>query len=172
MKGIRIAVLTGLLFAANVQASTIFDAFLDGPQEPTLSTATGFGTVVLNDLENMITVDMSWSGLIGGPATAAHIHCCAPPGTNAGVLFPFVIPNVTSGTMTEQTFAITPTQVAELEAGLMYMNIHDATFPGGEIRGQLLAATPEPYTVGFIGTVLVAMAGLQFIRRRRAAKDA
>ena len=166
---IRIAVLAGLLFSSTVQASIIFDATLNGAQEPDASTATGFGTVVLNDLQNMITVDMSWAGLIGGPATAAHIHCCAPPGVNAGVLFPFSgVPNVVSGSIPEQTFAITPTEVAELEAGLMYMNIHNATFPAGEIRGQLLE-TPEPSSVGSIVVALVAMAGLQFVRRRRTA---
>ena len=37
----------------------------------------------------------------------------------------------------------TPAQVADLFAGLYYVNIHSNVFPGGEIRGQLAAdATP------------------------------
>jgi hypothetical protein len=64
-------------------------------------------------------------------------------------------------------FAITAAQVASLEAGLMYMNIHDAEFPGGEIRGQLLAATPEPSSIGLIGLGLVGL-GIIAKRRQRA----
>jgi len=145
-----------LFFAQVVRADSVFTAMLNGAQEPTTSTATGFGTVILNATQTMITVDESFSGLIGGPATASHIHCCAAPGANGPVLFPFAgVPNATSGTIPEQTFAITPAEVAELEAGLMYMNIHDAVFPGGEIRGQIVAATtPEP------GSLLLLALGL------------
>jgi hypothetical protein len=67
----------------------------------------------------------------------SHIHCCAPSGSNAAVLFPFTgVPNATSGSIPEQTFAITPAQAAQLEAGMMYFNVHDAEFPDGEIRGH------------------------------------
>lgn len=166
MKRIAAPLVALALFAAGAQASTLFVASLDGPQEPSASPATGFGTVLLNDTQDQITVDLSWTGLVGGPVTAAHIHCCAPPGTNAGVLFPFSgVPNATSGTIPEQMFSITPSQVAELEAGLMYMNIHNQEFPGGEIRGQLLAPTPEPAPIAWIGPALAL--GLALIARRR-----
>jgi hypothetical protein len=159
-------VLLALLLSARLHASTLFVANLDGAQEPDASTATGFGTVLLNDAMNQITVDLSFTGLIGGPATAAHIHCCALPGTNAGVLFPFSgVPSATSGSIPEQFFAITPLEVSELEAGVMYMNVHDATFPGGEIRGQLALATPEPASVAWICPALAI--GLAVVSRRR-----
>jgi hypothetical protein len=167
---IRLGFVACGLIAFNLSASTLFEANLDGAQEPTASTATGFGTVVLNNAQDMITVDLSWTGLVGGPATAAHIHCCALPGVNAGVLFPFVIPNVTSGSMVEQTFAITPSQVSELEGGLMYMNIHNATFPGGEIRGQLDPVAPEPASTGLIGFGFAALSGLGVAARRRRTR--
>ena len=145
-----------LLLPLRLRADSIFTATLNGAQDSVATTATGFGMVILNTAQTMITVDESWVGLIGGPAIASHIHCCAPPGTNAGVLFPFAgVPNVTSGSIPEQTFAITPTQVAELEAGLMYFNVHDAEFPGGEIRGQILAATPEPATSALLALGLL-----------------
>jgi hypothetical protein len=163
---VLLPVLLALLVAPNMQASMLFVANLDGAQEPDASTATGFGTVLLNDAMNQITVDLSWTGLVGGPATAAHIHCCAPPGINAGVLFPFSgVPAATSGSIPEQFFAITPSEVAQLEAGDMYMNVHDAEFPGGEIRGQLTAATPEPDSVAWICPVLTI--GLAVVSRRR-----
>jgi hypothetical protein len=155
-----------LLLPLSLRADTIFTAKLTGAQEPTASTATGFGKVLLNAAQDMITVDLSWVGLIGGPATVAHIHCCAPPGTNAGVLFPFAgVPNTTSGSIPEQTFAITPIQVTELEAGLMYFNIHDAQFPGGEIRGQILAA-PEPASLALLAFGLL-FATLYVAKARR-----
>jgi hypothetical protein len=55
------------------------------------------------------------------------------------VIFPFGgVPAVTSGSIPEQSFAITAQQVSWLFAGFLYMNVHDNTFGGGEIRGQLL----------------------------------
>src|SRR5215475_7865335 len=130
-------------FAAFPQAT--FHALLSGAHEvPTNgATATGFGTVVLSADQSMITVDMSFSGL-SAPATAAHIHGPAGVGTNASVLFPFSgVPSATSGSIPEQQFSITPTQVSYLFSGFLYMNVHDANFQGGEIRGQLLLV-PEP----------------------------
>jgi CHRD domain len=82
----------------------------------------------------------------------SHTHCCAPSGSNAAVLFPFTgVPNVTSGSISEQTLAITPAQAAQLEAGMMNFDVHDAEFPGGGIRGQILpAAIPEPASLGLL----------------------
>jgi hypothetical protein len=103
------------------------------------STATGFGSVVLSTDQSTITVNMSFAGLTA-PATASHIHGPAGPGTNTSVVFPFTgVPAATSGTIPEQSFAITPTQLGYLTNGLLYMNVHNTNFPGGEIRGQLTA---------------------------------
>jgi hypothetical protein len=133
------------LFSVPARATMLFDASLTGAQEvpPTVSPGTGFGTVLLNNALTQITVDLSWSNLTT-PATAATIHGPAAPGTNAPVIFSlFNVPAVTSGATQEETFAITPAQVADLEAGLFYFNVHTSIFPFGEIRGQILAAVPE-----------------------------
>jgi hypothetical protein len=133
------------LLSVPARATMLFDASLTGAQEvpPTASQGTGFGTVLLNNALTQITVDLSWSGLTAA-ATAATIHGPAAPGMNAPVIFSlFSVPAATSGATPEETFAITPAQVADLEAGLFYFNIHTSNFPGGEIRGQILAAVPE-----------------------------
>src|SRR5437899_9537051 len=90
---------------------TTFVANLTGANEvpPVASPGTGFATVVLDPTAQTIQINATFRGLTS-PATAAHIHCCAPLGTNAGVAttvpaFPgFPIPpivppqGVTSGT--------------------------------------------------------------------------
>ena len=152
------------VLAPYAQAGQLFIANLNAAQEvpPHGTAATGFGTVFLNDAMDTITVDLQWTGLTL-PAIAAHIHN-APAGLNGPIIFPLAIPNTTSGIITGQFFAISAAQVAELQAGNMYMNIHDAEFPGGEIRGQLAAATPEPATFALIGAGLI---GLALVRRKR-----
>jgi hypothetical protein len=40
--------------------------------------------------------------------------------------------------------------VAWLFDGYLYMNVHTSTFPGGEIRGQLLLV-PEPGVLSLVG---------------------
>jgi len=161
------AFLAAIAVALPARATLItFTANLTGAQQvpANASTATGFGTVVLDDVADTITVDLSWSGLIGGPATAAHIHGPGAPGVNAAVIFPFSgVPAATSGAIPEQVFSITPAQISDLEAGLYYMNIHDGTFPGGEIRGQLV---PEPGTLALFATGTAVLVAISSVRRR------
>jgi len=163
-------IIVAAFVAASASAQTTFQAFLTGLGETPVnaSPATGFGTVVLNLAQTQITVDENWSGLTA-PATASHIHGPGGIGTNAPVLFPFSgVPAATSGAIPEQTFAITPQEVSWLYAGYLYMNVHTSTFPGGEIRGQLLLV-PEPSTVALVGLGLVAVA--VSLRRRRSPAD-
>jgi hypothetical protein len=144
--------LATVCFVGIASAQSTFEAFLSGLNEvgPNASPASGFGTVVLNAAQTQITVNESWSGLTAA-ATASHIHGPGGAGTNAAVLFPFSgVPAATSGAIPEQTFAITPTQVAYLFSGYLYMNVHTSTFPGGEIRGQLVLI-PEPCSLALLG---------------------
>jgi hypothetical protein len=115
--------------------------------------------------------------LLGGPAVAAHIHCCVPAGVNAPVVLPFLgFPAATSGTFS-QTYdlatslinGITVLQfIAGLEAGNAYLNIHNATFPGGEIRGQITASVPEPSTWAMM---ILGFVGVGFMGYRRSRKS-
>ena len=130
----------------NTYAETGYSADLDGLQEvgPNASPGTGHATVVLNNAQDMIHVHMEFSGL-QGTQTAAHIHGAATAGVNAGVQIGLPV-----GNPIDVDLAITAAQVAMLQGGLMYINVHTTEFPGGEIRGQLSAdPTPvEPATWG------------------------
>ena len=159
-------VLATALSAGVAFAQSTYEAFLTGLGETpaNASPGLGIGTLVLNAAQNQITVDENWSGLLAA-ATASHIHGPGGAGTNGPVLFPFTgVPAATSGSIPEQTFAITPTQVAWLQSGYLYMNVHTSVFPGGEIRGQLLLI-PEPSTAALLG--LGAGATALALRRRK-----
>jgi glucose/arabinose dehydrogenase len=115
---------------------------------PANTTASGFGTFML--VGTQLTYTVSFSGL-SGPASAGHIHGPAPLGANAGVMIPFTVPAATAATVSG-TVALTPTQLAAIVDGQAYVNFHTAAFPGGEIRGQIVAqSTAVPLTAWISG---------------------
>ncbi|MEO5822534.1 MAG: CHRD domain-containing protein [Vicinamibacteraceae bacterium] len=133
-------------FAAPAGAASYFTANLSGTQEVPSngSTASGFGRVTLNDAETQITASVYYSGL-GSNVTIGHLHGPASPGGNAAIVFDLSpTPGVTSGSVVNAVFAVTPTQAANIKAGYYYFNIHTVNFTGGEIRGQ---ATVDPVQI-------------------------
>lgn len=110
-------------------------ATLDGKSEVPATTSSGTGMADIN--YDAATKKLSWkltySGL-SGPATAAHFHGPAEAGKNAGVMVP--IPGAASSPA-EGSATLTDAQASDLLAGKLYVNIHTAANPGGEIRGQV-----------------------------------
>jgi hypothetical protein len=103
---------------------------------PPASNSRGQGTaeVRVDTKTNEVIWLVSYNGLTG-PATAAHIHGPASAGSNAGVVVPFS--GVAGAQSAQGKATITQAQYGDLAAGLYYVNVHTAQYPGGEIRGQL-----------------------------------
>jgi hypothetical protein len=99
---------------------------------PTTGGGSGTATVTLDTATKQVTYNVTYSGL-SGPAAAAHIHCGAAAGANSGVAVAF--PNTASPI--SGTATMTDAQVADLEAGKCYVNVHTAANKGGEVRAQL-----------------------------------
>ncbi|MGB7202850.1 MAG: CHRD domain-containing protein [Pyrinomonadaceae bacterium] len=147
MKKINILafVLVVLAIGSTTARAETFYAYLSSAQEvPTnASAATGYARIVVNESTLTINYTIVFNGLQGAQS-GAHIHAPAAIGANTGVAIGF--PNVggTSGTITGST-AITATQISQIRAHLGYVNVHSATFPGGEIRGQLGIKRPVDF---------------------------
>jgi hypothetical protein len=139
LRPLILGIIALVMVSAGAQAATrVFKATLNGASEvpPTTSTATGSATVRLDTVNRTASWVVTYSGL-SGPAMAGHIHGPAGPGKNAPVVVP-LSGNLASPIRGSKT--LTPAQVASLEAGDYYINIHTAAHPPGEIRGQLMPA--------------------------------
>jgi hypothetical protein len=115
-------------------APTAATMMLTGTQEvpPNPSLASGRSTITVAP-DKLVTGMIVVSGMT---PTMAHIH-----EATKGVNGPVIVPFVRSG---ENTFApapgarLTDAQYASYLAGKLYVNVHSSTYPGGEIRLQLV----------------------------------
>jgi hypothetical protein len=101
-----------------------------------MTDGTGEAMVSLDTMSKQLTYTVTFSKL-SGPATAAHFHGPAAAGANAGVVLPLQAPIVSP---VHGTATLTDAQIAELKAGMWYINVHTAANPAGEIRGQVMMA--------------------------------
>ena len=113
---------------------------------PNTSAATGTATYVLTG--NLLTYTITVSGLTA-PASGTHIHVGAS--TVAGpIVVPYTVSATQNGVVSSGTIDLTYPVVSGnssitgdslkvlLENGNAYNNVHNSSFPGGEIRGQIV----------------------------------
>lgn len=127
-----IAVTLALSGAPAFGETMMFKADLKGTSEvpPSDSSGSGNAMVTLDTTGKTVAWKITYSGLTGD-ASAAHFHGPAAVGANAGPAVDI------SGKIAEGSAPVTDQQIADLQAGKWYLNIHTAKFPDGEIRGQL-----------------------------------
>jgi len=134
---IAAALAAGLAIASPAFAETMsLKAELKAGSEVPPNDSKGTGTVSIT--YDTATKGLTWKGTVSGlsgPATAAHFHGPAEPGKNARVIVP--ISNPGSGTL-EGSATLTDEQANALLAGNVYVNVHTAAHPGGELRGQVV----------------------------------
>ena len=133
------------------------------------STASGSYTVTLDDVANSVAVSLTFTGLTT-PASAAHIHCCVSTTANGPVVLPFAgFPTTTSGSYSNTFAGVSLANINGIKNGLAYINIHNATFPGGEIRGNIAAVgtVPEAATWGMMIVGFGMVGGAMRSRRSR-----
>ncbi len=118
-----------------------FRAALDTLQEVPTPTgafgAGGTGWFSLNSGRNELRYHITFHGLTG-PATAAHFHR-AEPGVSGGVVRAITLDGNTASGTWKNTDAqpFTSDLLHDLLMGRLYVNVHTATNPAGEIRGQV-----------------------------------
>ena len=112
-------------------------ANLTGLQEtpPNSSAAKGFGTLGINPYTRTVAGRMDWSGV---NATDAHIHNAAP-GSPGGIVIRGTVVRGDGGSLVigPTTDPLADNLLAAFILNNLYYNVHSATFPSGEIRGQL-----------------------------------
>lgn len=178
----------GQLFTFDVVLDGPSEALPEGtPPSP----GTGQATIIYDSIAHTLALDVIFSGLVG-TTTAAHIHAPTAVAGEGTVGVATTTPTfvgfpagVSSGTY-EATLDLTQAssyngafitanggspataEVALFNAmleGKAYLNIHSNEYPGGEIRG-FLVAVPEPAeTVALTGGLVGAFA---LLRRFRA----
>lgn len=131
LAALAMSILIGAACASSIAAET--QVTLTGKQEvpPVTTKASGSGTINVAD-------DRSVSGSVKTKnidANAAHIHE-APAGKNGPVIVP--LSKTADGTWSVATGSkLTDEQYKSYKAGNLYVNVHSAAHPDGEIRGQI-----------------------------------
>lgn len=165
MKTLNTLLLTSALLASvqgmadHLQAHLAFSAKLDGAQEvpQVMTNAQGVASLTLNSTRDTLCIRGNFTGL-SGSIMGAHIHD-GVAGTNGPVLIDLtssVMGNQLSATITGAS--ITPSIIAAHVEGSLYLNIHTAANPNGEIRGQIIPETDMAFVADLNGMNEVPMA--------------
>jgi hypothetical protein len=133
MAGLLSALAVGVALAGGgaPRATTLSGAEEVPPADPD---GTGFASITLNVGQTSVCWELSVSNI--APASAAHIHA-APAGVNGPVVVPLSAP--TSGSSSGCAENVDPALIQAIidSPERYYVNVHNAEFPGGAVRGQL-----------------------------------
>ena len=127
---------TSSAVAVNVLNSPVIDVAVSAAEvfPRTNSAATATGQLTFNLVTGVVTGGFTVSGIT---ATVAHIHN-GIAGTNGPVIVDFVQSATDANRWdVEAGDVLNADQVNALLAGQLYVNVHSAANPGGEIRGQI-----------------------------------
>jgi hypothetical protein len=140
-------------------AEEFFSAKLRGGNETPVtisSTGSGLFGAQIDPSESSLTFALLYSDIQGGSVVGAHIHL-GRPAITGGIVIHFcgtggkpacpASPGVVSGVVTSADVVAVPSQgiaagdlasvLRAIRKGDAYVNVHTATFPGGEIRGDI-----------------------------------
>ena len=168
MRKTLIAASVALLACGTAQADiNMFSAVLVGANEVGGGDPDGYGaaTVLIDTMTNMVS--WSWMANNIAPSTMAHIHQ-GGFGVNGPVIIDFM--NMMNGSTTDADAAM----IMPWNAAGFYVNVHNADFGGGAVRGQLnyvgtveaIPAIPEPATYALFAGGLGIVGWLARRRRR------
>lgn len=157
LAGAFVLIIACVAMAQDQSGARIARAVLNSYQENVTLSTTGVGELTLTINDETIDYVLTYSRLEGGAATAAHIHvgsrhvnggvaaflcgggdkpaCPATEGTVEGTIDTADIVGPAGQGVPAGAFA---EFVRLIRLGVTYVNVHTPTWPGGEIRGQIL----------------------------------
>ena len=132
LRSLAAPLIASVVISANALAADIKVELSGNDEVPAVSSsASGSGTITIED-DKTVSGSVTITGVMG---TTAHIHM-APAGKNGP-------PIVTLTKTADNEWSVPPgtlltdEQFANFKAGNLYINVHSAAYPSGEIRGQL-----------------------------------
>ncbi|MDQ6862024.1 MAG: CHRD domain-containing protein [Verrucomicrobiota bacterium] len=186
-----VALITAAGLASASAQNVFYTASLSGPNESPVnaSPGTGFSTIVYNATTHILSLTVTFAGLIGS-TTASHLHAATavpfagtaavattvpafagfPLGVKSGTYFTSL--DLTQSSSWNPTFITAnggttagaeAALITAINQGRSYLNIHTDAFPGGEIRGFVV---PAPDSGSTFALMLLGACGLALGARR------